>query len=203
MVRQGLELFEETGELNKQRYALETLASLYELAGDIKVALPLYKRSYILKDSLIDQEKAINISLLEEKYLNEKLELENLSLKYQGELQEAQIRNKKRMLNIYLIGLVLSATALVIIYIQFQRKTRAFKVLAKKNLDLINKEQQIRVMKTRLELEETERNVVSISDDEKRKVLQKLEKLMEEEKIFTTPNLTIDKLAKKLHTNRT
>lgn len=203
LVRQGLELFEETGELNKQRYALETLASLYELAGDIKVALPLYKRSYILKDSLIDHEKAINISLLEEKYLNEKLELENLSLKYQGELQEAQIRNKKRMLNIYLIGLVLSATALVIIYIQFQRKTRAFKVLAKKNLDLINKEQQIRVMKTRLELEETERNVVSISDDEKRKVLQKLEKLMEEEKIFTTPNLTIDKLAKKLNTNRT
>lgn len=203
LVRQGLELFEETGELNKQRYALETLASLYEQAGDPRSALSLYRQGYVLKDSLIDLEKAINISLLEEKYLNERLELENLSLKYQGELQETQIRNKKRMLNIILIGLVLSATALVVIYIQYQRKTRAFRVLAKKNLDLINKEQQIRAMKTRLELEEPERNVISISDDEKRKVLHKLDKLMEEEKIFTTPNLTIDKLARKLNTNRT
>ncbi|MBW6499411.1 MAG: tetratricopeptide repeat protein [Bacteroidales bacterium] len=203
LVRQGLELFEETEELNKQRYALETLASLYERARDIRAALPLYKQSYILKDSLIDIEKAINISLLEEKYLNEKLELENLSLKFQGELQETQIRNKKRMLNIYLIGLVLSVLALLVLYFQYQRKTRAFKVLAKKNLDLINKEQQIRVMKTRLEEEEVERTVVSISDDKKRKVLQKLEKFMEEKKIFTTSNLTIDKLAKKLNTNRT
>jgi tetratricopeptide (TPR) repeat protein len=202
-LKMGLSLFEETGELSKKRNTLEMLAGTYEQAGDYKTALPLFKEASFLKDSLINVEKAVNIALLEEKYLNEKLEYENLSLKYRNDLQHARMESKKRLMNAYLLALFLSAVAMVVIFVQLRKKNRAFRVLYQKNVDLIKKEHQIRTMKNQLEQEPIERIASSIPEEERQRLIKRLERTMESEKVFTKPNLTIEKLAKKLNTNRT
>jgi tetratricopeptide (TPR) repeat protein len=202
-IRIGLALYEETGEINKKRNALELLAGIYEQSGNFSTALPLFKEAAFLKDSLFNVEKAVNIALLEEKYLNEKLEYENLTLKYNRDIQNTRIESKKRLMNAYLLALFLTGAAMVLTFIQLRKKNRAFKVLYRKNVDLISKENQIRDMKNKLEKESQEKSSATISDDERKRIFQKLEKAIESEKIFIKPNLTIDKLARKLGTNRT
>ena len=70
-------------------------------------------------------------------------------------------------------------------------------------MDLINKEDEIKTIKNQMKDALSDIDTKStISDDEKEKVLKRLERLFDIEKIFTKYDLTIDKLAKQLSTNR-
>lgn len=200
----SLELLEETGEMNMKRQVLEQKSEILKSLGRISQAYETFREATSIKDSIFNIEKAAKIAMLEEKYLNEKLANENLELRYTNELQETRITNQLRMNRTYLAALLILFTAIVIVFIQFRKKIVAYRFIARKNLDLVNKEKELKTLKSRMnEMLEKEKPAFALPDDEKEKVLHKLEKLMDTDKIFTRPDLTIDKLAKRLATNRT
>ena len=198
------ELNRETGELNQKRNILEQKATIYEDLGNYAKAYAIFQESTQLKDSLFNMDRAAKIAMLEERYTNEKLEKENLSLSYTNDIQETKIKNQRYKIRSYLVALFLAVVAIILIVIQYQKKNSAYIFIVQKNLDLINKEQEIKNIKQQMNvLITSDKSKLLISDDEKERVLRKMEKLMESDKMYTHADLTIDKLAKRLCTNRT
>jgi len=200
----SIPLFTQSGDLDQKRNALELLADIYYHTGRFDKAYNTFSESAVLKDSLFNIEKAKKIAILEEKFLNEKLEKENLTLKFKNDLQSTKITNQRKLNYAYLITIILSITAIIIIVIQYRKKNTAYKFIVKKNMDLISKEHEIKEMRNQMRnvLENSESKSI-ISEDEKEKVMKRLEKLLDVDKIYTKTDLTIEKLAKRLNTNRT
>lgn len=200
----SLEYFRETGELTNKQKALEHLASIYEQSGNHEKAFRTYRDAMELKDSLFDIDKATKIAMLEEKYINEKLANENLSLKFRNDLQKKELSWQLKLSFTYLAALILTIIAILIIVIQFRAKNKAYTFIVKKNLELMNKEKELGSIKVELKtMMEVDKNKPVISEDEKEKLLVKLEKSITIDRIYTRTDLTVEKLAKRLATNRT
>ncbi|MDY0197355.1 MAG: helix-turn-helix transcriptional regulator, partial [Tenuifilaceae bacterium] len=143
-------------------------------------------------------------SMIEEKYINEKLSNDNLKLRYSSEIQQVKLDGQKSLNRTYLIALIILFLAMLIIIVQFRKKNLAYKFITKKNLDLIKKEQELKKTKEQmLSMTEIDRNKSRLDPDEKESILQRMEKLLEKDQIFTRSDLTIEKLAHRLSTNRT
>lgn len=202
--QKSIELFTKSGDLDQKRIALEQLADIYHLTGNNDGAYKVYLESAELKDSLFNIEKTKKIAIFEEKYLNEKLEKENLTLKFKNDIQSTKIDSQRRLNITYLVTLLLSIAAIIIIVIQLRKKNIAYKYIVKKNIDLMSKEHEIKEMRNQIRnVLDTEEQKSTISEDEKEKVLRRLEKLLEVDKIYKRTDLSIEKLAKRLLTNRT
>jgi YesN/AraC family two-component response regulator len=142
--------------------------------------------------------------MIEEKYINEKLSNDNLKLRYSSEIQQVKLDGQKSLNRTYLIALIILFLAMLIIIVQFRKKNLAYKFITKKNLDLIKKEQELKKTKEQmLSMTEIDRNKSRLDPDEKESILQRMEKLLEKDQIFTRSDLTIEKLAHRLSTNRT
>jgi tetratricopeptide (TPR) repeat protein len=202
--KKSIRIFDETTEPNSKKDALEQLAKVYQKLGNYKKAYTLFKEATQLKDSLFNMDKAAKIAMLEEKYLNEKLSNENLNLKYANEIQQTKITGQRKLNQTYLLALLILIVAMAIIVVQLRKKNLAYKFITRKNLDLIKKEQELKSTKEKMNaIAEINKSKISLSSSEKEEILSKLEKLMEKEKIYTRTDLTIDKLARRLTTNRT
>ncbi|HAH59989.1 MAG: tetratricopeptide repeat protein [Lentimicrobium sp.] len=202
--RRSITLFEQTNEPASKKDALEQLSLIHQKLGNYQLALDIFHQATALKDSLFNIDKAAKISMIEEKYINEKLSNENLNLRYTGELQELKLEAQKSLNLIYLIALIVLILGMAVIIIQFRKKNLAYKFITRKNLDLIRKEQELKKTKEQMIiLTQTDRTKPTVDPGEKEAILQRLEKLLEQDMIYTRPDLTIEKLAHRLSTNRT
>ena len=196
-------LFEQNEELYNQQNTLEQLALIYKLTGKYKKAYNAYFKAVAIKDSLFNIEKAQKIAQLEEKYLNEKLEKQNLTLIYENEIQQSKIKHHEKTHIIYFIVLFLSITAITIILAQYRKKNNAYKFLVRKNIDLLNKEKELKNLKEKITSNGSNNNrKITINDNIKDEILKKLEQLLDNEQAYKNFDLTIDKLAKNISTNR-
>lgn len=200
----SIRLFEQTNEPASRRNALEQLSLIHQKLGNYQLALDIFHQASVLKDSLFNIDKAAKVSMIEEKYINEKLTNDNLNLRYSSELQQLKLKSQKSLNRVYLIALITLVIGMVVIVVQFRKKNLAYKFITKKNLDLIKKEQELKKAREQMiGLTETDRNKPSLDPDEKEAILQRMDKLLEHDLIFTRPDLTIEKLAHRLATNRT
>jgi AraC-like DNA-binding protein/Tfp pilus assembly protein PilF len=200
----AIRYFNETGEQTEKQQALEHLAAIHEKSGNSYKALAIFKKAAALKDSLFNTEKSAKIAMLEEKYINEKLVNENLLLNYRNDLQKTRISGQRKLNITYIIALFAAIIAIVIIVIQLREKNIAYKFIVKKNIDLIKKERELGSVKNELKtIMSDEKAKSSFSDDDKEKLLSKLEKLLNQDKIYIRTDLTVEKLARRLSTNRT
>ena len=196
-------LFEQSNELYNKQNTLEQLAIIYKLTGRYQKAYNTYFEAVTIKDSLFSIEKAQKIAQLEEKYLNENLEKQNLTLKYENEIQQSKINHHKKTHIIYFIVLFLAITAITIILIQYRKKNSAYKFLVRKNIDLLNKEKELKNLKEKITSNGPNNNrKITIDDNIKDKILKKLEQQLDNKKAYKDFDLTIDKLAKSISTNR-
>ena len=197
------ELFEQNKELYNQQKSLEQLAVIYKLTREYQKAYNTYFKAVAIKDSLFSIEKVRKITQLEERYLNEKLEKQNLTLIYENEIQQSKINHHEKTHIIYFIILLLSITAITIILIQYRKKNNAYKFLVRKNIDLLNKEMELKILKEKITLNGSNNNrKITINDNIKNEILKKLTQLLDNEKVYKDLDLTIDKLAKSISTNR-
>ena len=74
---------------------LDELTIIYNSAGKYQKAFNTHIKADAIKDSLFDIEKVGKIAQLEEKYLNEKLEKQNLALKFENDLKQTEISQQK------------------------------------------------------------------------------------------------------------
>lgn len=218
LCRQSILKYRETGQLQDEADALELLAEIYEQTGNYRLAYSYNVRASALSDSLMNMDKAARIAMLEEKYINEKLKSEILSWEYRNELQEARIENQRKLNATWLTGLILSVIAMVIIIIQLRNKNNAYKFIVRKNIDLMQKEkelshtmkelellksQQIKAEAPLLEAVADDKSRHGLRDDDREKMLLKLREALANDKLYTKADLSVEKLAKKLSTNRT
>ena len=199
----SINIFNEVNELNKKRISIEQLAVIYRSAGKYKEAYDTYMKASELKDSLFNIEKTQKIAQIEEKFENEKLEKENLTLLYENNLKQSEISQQQKILNIYLFAFIFAVISVIIVLIQYKKKNNAYKYLVKKNLDLLDKEEEVKKIKGQIQTSLSDIDPkISVSDDDKEKIIKKLEKLFDNKKIFIKHDLTLEKLAKRLSTNR-
>ncbi len=198
----SLELFEQTNEHESRQLSFKQLANIYTLTGKYKKAYNTYIKADTIKDSLFNIEKAERIAQIEEKYLNEKNKKQIQALEYETEIKQTEIFHRKKLQTVYLIGFVSAIAAIIIIFIQHRKKNSAYRFLVKKNIDLLNNENELKNIKEQVIVNKSNNNNTTLTDDKKEEILSKLNQLFEIDKIFNDYNLTIDKLAKKISTNR-
>ncbi len=148
--RAGERYNRESGQRSGTADVYAMFADIYEKSGDYKQAYQYYTKAADLNDSLVNIEKTARISMLEEKYINEKLSTRILSLEYRNNLQETKLKNQRTLAITWLTALILAAVAIVIIVVQLRNKNSAYKYIVSKNIDLMRKEKELYSVKDQL-----------------------------------------------------
>ena len=179
----------------------ESFSESYSAMGNYKKAFEYHKQYTALKDSVFNLETYKQIADMKTKYETEKKDNQIQALEYENNIKTIKINHHKKTHIIYITGLLLTLIAITIILILLRKKNMAYKFLVSKNLDVLSKEKELKHVKEKLQSHDLcPQNIVS--DDEKEKIIKKLEKLFDNEKIYIKTDLTLNKLAKRLSTNR-
>ena len=179
----------------------ESFSESYSAMGNYKKAFEYHKQYTALKDSVFNLETYKQIAEMKTRYETERKDKQIQTLEYENNIKTIKINHHKKIHIIYIIVLFLAIAAITIILILLRKKNMAYKFLVSKNLDVLSKEKELKNVKEKLQ--SCDKNFQSIvNSDEKEKILEKLEKLFDDEKIYIKTDLTLNKLAKRLSTNR-
>lgn len=182
------------------------LSECHEMNGQHNLALNYYKLYKNETDSLFNIEKERTANELRIKYNTERAENEAKQTKLEL-LQE----NKKKQTLLLILLIVLIASSLMF-YI-YHKKNKFYKTIVLQNQEAIRRERLLKERISSLEegkVPQPTDNVSSpqyasssLTEEKKSELSQALEKLMNEEHIYTDNLLTKDKVAKLLGSNRT
>ena len=182
------------------------LSECHEMNGQHNLALNYYKLYKNETDSLFNIEKERTANELRIKYNTERAENEAKQTKLEL-LQE----NKKKQTLLLILLIVLIASSLMF-YI-YHKKNKFYKTIVLQNQEAIRRERLLKERISSLEegkVPQPTDNVSSpqyasssLTEEKKSELFQALEKLMNEEHIYTDNLLTKDKVAKLLGSNRT
>lgn len=178
------------------RYQLyQRLSEAYEAAGQPGKALAYYRDYHHEYDSIfnIERERAIN----------------ELRVQYEYEKQEKELRDRKldllherHKLNATVFAVAVLAVLLVVLTVAYRRKTMRYRQIVRQQWEILCKERRLDEMSDRLAEESQKYTVSSLSDEKGQRLFQEFEMLMKSEKIYCERDVTIDKIAKRLGTNR-
>ncbi|GAB6123738.1 hypothetical protein JCM30204_48880 [Dysgonomonas termitidis] len=180
----------------------EYISISYELDHDYNNALKYYKIFQSFSDSIYNAEKERSLSELRIKYDTEKHENEIKQSKLS--LLQKEKRFQLLLFAFILIFLILGGT-----YISYYKKNKLYLQIVKRNKEAIKREanlrQQIDEFRNRIGKETgTEKySVSSMSEEKEVKLYGDLTNLMRNEHIYKQNDLTKEKLAALLNTNRT
>jgi YesN/AraC family two-component response regulator len=174
------------------------LTKINILAGNSKEASEYYDWNQRAQDSIFSVEKTMAVANIQAKYETEKKDRENEVLTHSNRIKQNQIY--------YLIGIAIILLVLLIMLLYLYRlKNRAYHQIVLKNLEIVNKEKQLRKISQMLPDSLTD-SLHSIGIDQIAKsnpdLIIKLNNLILDEKVFLDSDLTLEKLSKKLNTNR-
>lgn len=165
----------------------ELAAEACEKAGDTAKALDLYRKFHTEATDIngLKQERAIHE--LNRKYENERHEKDIR----QKELTIAK-KNKGLQLLIFCMVLILGGTGIILIL--YRNKNRLYLQMTKQYKELIDKKKTLEIDKYATS---------SLTNEKNSELFVKFERLMEEQKLYKEKNLTREKIAELLDTNRT
>ncbi|HMM02246.1 MULTISPECIES: AraC family transcriptional regulator [unclassified Dysgonomonas] len=180
----------------------EYISISYELDRDYNNALKYYKIFQSFSDSIYNAEKERSLSELRIKYDTEKHENEIKQSKLS--LLQKEKRFQLLLFAFILIFLILGGT-----YISYYKKNKLYLQIVKRNKEAIKREANLRMqideLRNRMGKETgTEKySVSSMSEEKEIKLYEELTNLMRNEHIYKQNDLTKEKLAALLNTNRT
>lgn len=180
----------------------EKIADTYQLEENYESAIMYYKIYHHLSDSVFNADKERSISELRVKYDMEK---------HENEVQQSNliILQKEKNIQALLFALVLIILLLGGTYLSYYRKNKLYLQIVKRNQEAIKKEKYLQAQLA--ELSETEPNNPapdkytgsSLTDEKSLSLYNKLDNLMRKEHIYRQKDITKEKLALSLNTNRT
>ncbi len=198
MFREAFDYASEENSLEMIQKCSRYLTEISIITGDKSAAKDFFSRYRIAGDSIFSEDKTKAILEMQTRFETEKKEQENLLLQKANNLQKLQI---KFLAGVAFVLLVLG----FVISMLYRQKSRAFRQIVRKNLEIVKTEKQIEA-----------RRSISISDDQIMVIppdneienttlglLVKFSRLMQDEKPFLEPGLTVDDICRKLNTNRT
>ncbi|MBN1338907.1 MAG: helix-turn-helix transcriptional regulator [Bacteroidales bacterium] len=183
------------------------LARNYQTIGENKLA---YEYLNIARKMQIDAFKAnirANIYDMSAKYEAEKKEKENLQLRMENEIKEANIRAKNSVIGWLIVGILFTGILLVTIAILFLQKKKALDILVKRNLEIVSSEKEYGLISE--QLDEWEKSDFHPNENNNRQngestcLKEQLEAFMKAEKPYLFSDISINDISQKLRTNRT
>lgn len=181
----GLALSYEVGNIENRHLFLSGLSDYYSATGDESESYRYYKRYGRLMDSLslVTKERDFNQQLMTYARMD-----------YEREIHKREIRNILAVFIIVLIMVILAA-----VYLMYRRRNAMY-------VKLVG---QYRKSRTQIgELEDRLKECMSASeaepsaDDRIKELFLNIERLMNEERVYRMPNMSLDMLAEMSHSNR-
>lgn len=185
---EALKLSEE----NNSSDLLLGLSKTYGKLGMKDSALVYYQKYHQVSNNVfgIDKENQFN-----------QLFLDYEKVKYQNSLQEKELRlvKSKRTNTIIFFALVIIAVILIALYTIYRKKNRMYLTLVEQHQNLIRQKQINEENMTQRAERSSESKTEKVESD----IYERLERLMKEDKIYRINDISLDKLAEMLDTNRT
>jgi len=166
------------------------LFELNKKNSNFKKALSNYIKYFEIKDSLLSIESENVISELEIQYQTEKKEQKIEHLNIQNTLNAKVILNQKNNLILLISGSSILFISLLIVLFLFYQRNKAYKMLVKQNIEIVNLEKD----------RKQEKQTQKITNEQQ--IINDLLIIIEEDNYFLTTTCSIDELAKKINTNR-
>lgn len=191
---------EETDPQNPPNYypdLLYCLASSLENLGLPSEALATYKNFLSVNQALITSDREKEVSRLEMKYHVSEMKEENMR-------QALELSEKKRNIQILSAATLLAILAVTFLTV-FHRRTRAYyRGIVRTRTEALEKETRLLDnMRQMLAARQAEGNDSSLAPHKADHLFQLLSERMATERLYTQPDLSIEKLAAILGTNRT
>ncbi len=173
-----------------------TLSRIAETKGDKAGALEYLKQYSNIKDSISELEKAAEINQLQR--LHETLDLDRQieQLTVEQQIKEKVVRYQKIIQWILLTVLIVISIVLIIVFSQNKKLNRAYKILVEKNLEII----EIQENSPETNAKKYQKSV--LSDDMQNELLKRIRTLMNDMSVVCDPDLSIEKLADLVQSNR-
>lgn len=190
VLEKGLDFVDRRNNAFYRHRLYEKLSEAHELAGQKERALEYYKLFHRDADSIfsVGRERAIN----------------ELRVQYESEKQEREIREKelallheRQKLNVALFVAILLVGVVVGLWVSNRRKNRRYRQIATQQHELMRRERAIEQQQ-----EADKYTVSSLSDEKGVALFAAFEQLMGREKPYRESNVTIEKIAQMLSTNR-
>ena len=201
VLRQGIELSERSNNA-VHRYKLYQRISEAETAlGRYREALDYFKSYHSQADSIFNVER--------ERSINE------LRVKYDAERQENMLRKseidlirQQRRFQLLLLLLLFAVGISTVVYILYRRKDKMYKQIVRQQYEFLKKEKKAAQpampppdpMSPQTEKQSPDRDEHAVRDAE---LFARIEYLMQTEGVYRQNDLTIERLAERLDTNRT
>lgn len=208
LLNEGLELSRTENKPIFQSALLKTLSECYENMGKYDEALRIYKEYHQDCDTLYSAEKERAIEEIRTKYDVERQE--NL---LKQEHLELEAKEKKNQLLWVILVCVLCVVA--VLYYLYYKKNKLYVTIVNQNRETVRREKllndEIAQLKQLASQEIKQEPIVSsskyigssLTNEKEEELMQNLEKLLREERIYTDNLLTKEKVAELLGTNRT
>lgn len=205
MYKKGIELSEAYDRKVFLYQLYHGISDALHAIGNEGESLKYYKLYHQLSDSIFNVEKEWSINELRIQYDIGKKE------KLIRDKEVELLRQQKRNLILWL-GLVIVAIAFVTAWYMYRRKNRLYLEIVKQNQEAIKSREKLREERAveKAQKEETEKNGNGsgkyanspMTDKKGIELYERVEEMMENDKIYADKDLSIDSLADKLGTNR-
>lgn len=184
-----------------KKLGCKILSSYYSKTNKYKESVKYYEIYTSINDSLINIEKVKTISALEYKFETEKKEKILLQKSY-----EIESKNKLIFFSMFVIVVITALLILIIVfYLKIKKKNS---LLLKHNIEIaeiLRKQKDSTSVKddNSKEVKNTKYNTSSLDEQAKNILYQKIINVLEDEKLYLDNDLSLDKFAEYLGTNRT
>ena len=116
--------------------------------------------------------------------------------------KELDLLRERQKLNITIFTVAVLVGLLAALFIAYRRKNQRYRQIVRQQHELIQKEKTIKELYSQSE-GGRKYTVSSLSDEKGQALFSEFEKLMRTEKIYRRSDITVDKIADRLETNRT
>ena len=179
------------------RYQLyEKLSEAYAAAGDYRGALDYFMKFHDEFTDIFNLERERAINELNVQYETEKRERE-IGVKELALLRQKQKLNITLFTSLLLVGILAASVA------GQRRKNLRYRQIVRQQHELIRKEKQIeQLTQPRSAKNETRAAGIPFPDEKGQELFARIEQLMKTEELYRERNITIEKIAERLATNR-
>ena len=179
------------------------ISNCYSAAGQYKDALEYYKKYDEAKEREFNTEKEKEFSILDLKYRVAQEKEKNALLELEALRQN---RNMTLLFSVIFIVIILAA----FLFILYRRSQHRYKEIVRTQLENLDNERRLKQQLELLQQQFTDvaekstfkYNGSSLSEEKACDLFNQIEHLMQSEKIYRKTDLTIEKLATMLNTNR-
>ncbi|MCD4745398.1 MAG: tetratricopeptide repeat protein [Bacteroidales bacterium] len=186
---------------------LKSKSDYYYRTKNYRKAFETHQKFTELKDTVFTIDKEKIISEMQTKYETEKKEKENLALKKDNELKQLTITKDKVIINLITVGIIIAIVLLILIFILYRKRNKAYQDLVIKNLEMASCDRKIleegNFSPPNITEKITDKSIITEESEKQKELIIRFDQYFAEEKPYLYSNINIESVSAALATNRT